>query len=107
MGWSWKDLMIERLYKVETADGSSQKRHRVHLKLTKLPQKVTFEESSKVSSYPDDTGNRAHLEETVDTEEIPYIEPCNDTVEQDFVGMTRTCSGRIVKRPGHLKDDVT
>ena len=60
-----------------------------------------------MSSYPDDTGNRAHLEETVDTEEAPYIEPCNDTVEQDFVGMTRTCSGRIVKRPGHLKDDVT
>ena len=23
MGWSWKDLMIERSYKVETADGSS------------------------------------------------------------------------------------
>ena len=107
-----KGVVVERLdersYQVETADGSSYRRKTVHFKRTnEPPPKLTFEESPKAPSYPDDTGDRVHLEESFDTEEAPCSEPCKDTVEQDLVGMTRTRSGRIVKRPGHLKDYVT
>ena len=102
------ERLDERSYEVETADGSSYRRNTVHFKRSNEPlPKLTFEESRKPSSYPDHTGDRAHLEESFDTEEAPYIEHCKDTVEQDLIGMTRTRSGRIVKRPGHLKDYVT
>ena len=67
------------------------RRNTVHFKRTnEPPPKLTFEESPKVSSYPDDTGDRVHLEESFDAEEAPCIEPCKDTLEQDLVGMTRT-----------------
>ena len=80
------------------------RRNTVHFKRTnEPPPKLTLEESPKVSSYPDDTGDRVHLEESFATEEAPRIEPCKDTLEQDLVGMTRTDSGRIVKTPGHFK----
>ena len=107
-----KGVVVERLdersYEVETEDGSSYRRHTVHFKRTnEPPPKLTFEESPKASSYLDHTGDRAHLEESFDTEEAPCIKPCKDTVEQDLVGMTRTRSGRNVKRPGRLKDYVT
>ena len=102
------ERLDERSYEVETTDGSSYRRNKVHFKRTNEPPlKLTFEESPKASSYPDDTGDRVHLEESFNTEEAPCIRPCKDTVEQDLVGMTRTRSGRIVKRPGHLKDYAT
>ena len=64
------------------------RRNTVHFKRTnEPPPKLTFEESPKVSSYPDDTGDRVHLEESFDTEEAPCIEPCKDTLEQDLVGI--------------------
>lgn len=57
------ERLDERSYEVETADGSSYRRNRFHLKQTNEPPlKLTFEESSKASSYPDDTGDRAHSE---------------------------------------------
>ena len=78
------ERLDERSYEVETVHSSSYRRNRVHLKRTNdPPPKLTFEESFKASSYPDDTGDRAHLEETVDAEQAPCIEPCKDTVEQD------------------------
>ena len=84
------------------------RRNTVHFKRTnEPPPKLTFEKSPKVSSYPDDTGDRVHLEESFDAEEAPCIEPCKGTLEQDLIGMTRTHSGRIVKKPGHFKDYVT
>ena len=70
------ERLDERSYEVETVHGSSYRRNRVHLKRTNdPPPKLTFEESSKASSYPDDTGDRAHLEETVDAEQAHTLSP--------------------------------
>ena len=107
-----KGVVVERLdegsYKVETTDGSSYRRNTVHFKQTnEPPPKLPFEESPKASSYPGDTGDRVYLQESFDSEEALCIELCKDTVEEDLVGMTRTCSGRIEKRPGHLKGYAT
>ena len=63
-----KGVVVERLdersYEVETTEGPSYRRNTVHFKrANEPPPKLTFEESPKASSYPDDTGDRAHLQE--------------------------------------------
>ena len=50
------------------------RRNTVHFKRTnEPPPKLTFEELPKVSSYPDETGDRVHLEESFATEEAPCM----------------------------------
>ena len=123
-----KGVIVERLdersYEVETADGSSYRRNRVHLKRTnetppgltisssykprnEPPPELTIVEPPEPSVDPDKTDDSTHQEKSNGTEEAPYNESCKEAFEPHHGETTGTRSGRTVKRPAYLNDYVT
>ena len=130
-----KGVVVERLdersYEVETADGSSYRRNRAHLKKTnesrpkatsgesqqipdsnilgygrrtsKLPPGETFTEPPQISSCPDEPDESSLCKES-DTKGLPCIGPYKEQREPD--SGIRTRSGRLVTSPSYLKDFI-
>lgn len=106
-----KGVVVERLdersYEVETGDGTSYRRNRVHLKRTnELPPEVTTNLPPQVSNTPDTTGDstcQGESSSTLDTG-TSLVELNREIAESDCGVITRTRSGRIVKRPSYLAD---
>ena len=129
-----KGVVVERLdersYEVETADGSSYRRNRAHLKKTnepppatansespqtpdqnmvltqtanKLPLGTTLAEPLQMSSHPDEL-NEITLSKESDPKALPCIEPCKEQTGPDT--RIRTRSGRLVTSPSYLRDFV-
>ena len=99
-----KGVVVERLdersYEVETGDGTSYRRNRVHLKRTnELPPEVTTTLPPQVSNTPDTTGDstcQGESSNTLDTG-TSRVELNRKIAESDCDVTTRTRSGRIVK----------
>lgn len=107
-----KGVIVERLdersYEVKTADGSSYRQNRVHLKRTNEPPPgLTIGEPPKPSVDPDKTDDSTHREKSKGIEETPYTESRKEASEPDHGETTRTRSGRTVKRPAYHNDYVT
>ena len=118
----------KRSYEVETADGSSYRRNRAHLKKTnesrpeatsgesqqipdsnmlghgrrtsKLPPEDTLTEPPQMSSCPDEP-DEPSLRKESGTKSLPCSEPY-----KELDSGIRTQSGRLVTRPSYLKDFV-
>ncbi|KAL9987078.1 hypothetical protein ACROYT_G001320 [Oculina patagonica] len=101
------EMLDERSYEVETGDGTSYRRNRVHLKRTnELPPKGTTNLPPQVSNTPDTTGGstcQGESSNTLDTG-TSRVELNREIAESDCGVTTRTRSGRIVKRPSYLAD---
>ena len=107
-----KGVIVERLdersYEVETADGSSYRRNRVHLKQTNEPPPgLTIKEPPEPSVDPDKTDDSMHQEKSNGTEETPYIESRKEASEPHHGETIKTHSRQTVKRPAYLNDYVT
>jgi len=107
-----KGVIVKRLdessYEVETADSSSCRWNRFHLKRTNEPPPgLTIGKPPKPSVDPDKTDVSTHREKSNRTGETPYTESCKEASEPDHGETTRTRSGRTVKRPAYLKNYVT
>ena len=130
----WKKGVVverldERLYEIETADGSTYRRNRFHLRKTseqfpgetiseqvqtpthyrnaraanESPLGSTLTELPQVPSYSDEPEGHTPCEKSP-ARDPPHSEPYKET--QEPATEVRTRSGRLVTRPSYLKDFV-
>ena len=116
------ERLDERSYEIETADGSTYRRNRIHLRKTnepppgetiseplrtpthyrnarvanESPSGSTFTELPQVPSYSDEPDEHTPCEKSL-TRNPPHSGPCNETKEP--AAEVRTRSGRLVTRP--------
>jgi len=126
-----KGVVVERLdkrsYERETADGSTYRRNRIHLRKTnepppgetvseplgtptyfrnarvanESPSGSTLTELQQVPSHSEKPGERKTYEKSL-ARDPPHSEPCEETQAAEV----RTRSGTLVTRPSYLKDFV-
>ena len=123
------ERLDERSYEIETADGSTYRRNRIHLRKTNepppgeaiseplrtpthyrnarvandLPSGSTLTELPQVPSYSDEPDEHTPCEKSL-ARNPPHSGPCKETKEP--AAEVRTRSGRLMTRPSYLKDFV-
>ena len=112
------ERLDERSYEIETADGSTYRLHRIHLRKTnepplgklsvnhfgpQSPWGSTLTELPQVSSYSNNPDEHTPCENSL-ARDPPHSEPYEET--QESAAEVRTRSGRLVTRSSYLKDFV-
>ena len=118
----WKKAVVrsrldERSYEVETADGTSYRRNRAHLRMTKeSPPNADIDDKLRTEQEDNGSPNKSTLKGSSTPGRMPssnaeattplqLLAPCiADNQPLEIPSPKATRSGRILKEPAYLKD---
>ena len=112
----WKKATVQeevnvRSYNVLTEDGSILRRNRRHLKVTKeqpmQPQTDQMPQDNNTPAAQETATSPFNSSQTAPSPETPVKLPAGDSaLTKEPAGVKQTRSGRVVKTPLYLKDNV-